>query len=326
MAYASTSGQSRMSRCSRSTAKKTAVQRQPNRRQSAQLIEQTRHLMERTIEFVDHPLFDGPDGLHQIQDMRPDSIDVAQETPHSAPGLAFVSGMVQSPLLTPEEERYWFVWMNFLKWRAENNRTLLDLNHPDQKLVARIDSDLDESLRVRNKIVQGNLRLIVALARKLAGSLEQMSELISEGMVPLMRSVELFDISLGNRFSTYATWAVRNQMLRYLKRQRSLFEFSSGEDVPSLENLPDKRPLAEPVESGADLRLDAVNHLLSSLSERERLVITARYGLEGHPQGQSLADIAGQMGLSKERVRQIVLTSLTKLRNGISVDEFEAIV
>ena len=282
--------------------------------------------METTIEFVNHPFFNRTNGLKQVTALRPDSIDHSQDVMRTTPGLAFVTGMVQSRLLSLDEERYLFTWMNFLKSRAEKNRRLLDLRHPDRALVKRICSDLDEAIQVRNRIVQGNLRLVVALARKLTASLDLMSDLISEGTTPLIRSVELFDVSLGNRFSTYATWAVRNQMLRSLKRSRSSLEFVNGDEAASLENLPDKRPVVETTEVGSQMRLEAVNRLLSSLSERERLVVGARFGLEGHAHGQSLADIAGQLGLSKERVRQIVLSSLNKLRNALTYDEFESMV
>jgi RNA polymerase primary sigma factor len=185
--------------------------------------------------------------------------------------------------------------------------------------------DLKEATETRNHIVQANLRLIVALARKLTISLEQMSDLISEGTTPLIRSVELFDISLGNRFSTYATWAVRNQMLRWLKRVRNSPERCLGEDAPAWETLPDRRREIEIPDVAHDARVAAVRRLLASLSERERQVLTARFALEGQPCGQSLADIAGQMGLSKERVRQIAMTTLTKLRECISVEEFESL-
>lgn len=281
--------------------------------------------MERTIEFVDHPYFKRADAMKQIQAIRPASIDLPRNAPSAARGLAFVSGFVDAPLFTAEEERYWFVWMNFLKFRAERNRRLLDLNQPDQQQNLRITADCDEALRVRNQIVQSNLRLVVALARKLSASLELMSEFISEGMMPLIRSVELFNICLGNRFSTYATWAVRNQMLRFRSRLRSLPEFSIREDAPSLENLPDQRPLAEFVESASQQHCEAVSRLLLSLSDRERQVLAARFGLEGHPNGQSLAVIAEQVGLSKERVRQIVIASLSKLRDSLSGDELESI-
>lgn len=293
-------------------------------RPSAALIEQTRHLMERTIEFVDHPDFQLSDTADRILATRPDSLDQPQAPVRTATALAFVSGFAEAPLLTPEEERFLFTWMNFLKSRAESNRRELDLSHPSQDQVDGITSDLDQALCVRNQIVQGNIRLVVALAKKLSSSLDQMSDLISDGMPPLIRSVELFNIHLGNRFSTYATWAVRNQMLRSMKRARTSPEHQSREFLTTLENLPEKRPQVITGDTVLQLRTTAVSRLLASLPDRDRKVVTARFGLEGQPHSQTLAEIADQMGLSKERVRQIVLGSMAKLRESITYDEFES--
>ena len=181
---------------------------------------------------------------------------------------------------------------------------------------------------VRNRIVRSNLRLVVALSKKLsavkqAGAIDQMSELISEGTLPLIRSVELFDISLGNRFSTYATWAVRNQMFRFLKRRQSRFDSAVGEDDRWASRLVDDRVYPEDDERQAAHHVEVLQRLLSQLSERERIVVAARFGLDGQPQGQSLHDIAIQMGLSKERVRQIVIASLEKLQGFAQVGEIE---
>lgn len=289
------------------------------------LIEQTRELMERSIEFVPHPDFDNLNALNEIQNFASTAEKQGRASGKPEPGIAFVSGLVEAPLLTPDEERYWFTWMNFLKFRAERNRRRLDLTHLNSTLVKQIQSDLDEAIQARNHIVQANLRLIVALARKLTTSIDSMSDLISEGMSPLIRSVELFDISLGNRFSTYGTWAVRNQMIRWLKRARSQSEFQAGEMSCALESLPDRRPLVQASEETQQTRLAAVHQLLDLLTQRERQIITARFALEGQPHGQSLAEIAEQMGLSKERVRQIALTSLEKLREQMTFEEFEAL-
>ena len=295
-------------------------------RRSKELIERARGLMERAIEFVPHADFDRRNAETVIQSRRPASLDDPAEALNGQEaGVAFVSGLVEARLLTLDEERYLFTWMNFVKFRAEQNRRKLDLKHPALKLIIQIEKDLAEAIETRNHIVRGNLRLIIASARHLTNSLEQMSDLISEGMTPLIRSVELFDISLGNRFSTYATWAIRNQMFRWLKRTRNSPERSLGDETFTWETLPDHRLESESTDAAQVMRVSAVQRLLESLSERERHIIAARFALDGQPAGQSLADIALQMGLSKERVRQIALNSLTKLRESMSFEEFEAL-
>lgn len=299
----------------------TSAAKRMDSQSRAALIEQTRRLMETTIDYVGSPEF-----KNLAAATNPVCLPVSLELPKSSaePGMAFVSGFVQASLLTAEEEQACFLQMNFLKARAERNRRKLDLNRPSQSLVDRIEADLDEALKFRNRIVVSNLRLVVATARKLTGSLDRMSELISEGTPPLIRAVELFDVGLGNRFSTYATWAVRNQMLRLLKRARQRAEFIPGENAPPLEDLAERPNVTETEGRSPETRQRIVGRLLSSLSDRERAVVAARFGLEGHPHGQSLAIIASQVGLCKERVRQILMQSLLKLRTELTVEELDS--
>lgn len=297
-------------------------------RPSPQLLARVRDWIEREITFVDHPLFHQARPADKLTALRPASLDQPPPPAKLEPGLAFVAGMVELPLLLPEEEHYLFAWMNFLKQRAEQNRQRLNLNRPDESLVEKIESDWREATVVRNHIVRSNLRLVVALSKKLSaakqsGALDQMSELISEGTLPLIRAVELFDVSLGNRFSTYATWAVRNQMLRHLRRRRALNDCTGGDDEFWINRLIDDRAVPEADERRANQRGELVQRLLAQLSERERIVVASRFGLDGHPQGQSLNDIAQQLGLSKERIRQIVLSSLDKLHEAADGCEFE---
>lgn len=293
-----------------------------------QLLVRVRDWVEREITYVDHLCFHAARAAEKLAAERPASLDDSPPPAKLEPGLAFVAGMVEMPLLSLDEERHLFVWMNFLKHRAEQNRQRLSLNRPDEGLVERIESDLHDAMLVRNRIVQSNLRLVVALAKQLTvgrqpGTLDRMSELISEGTLPLIRSVELFDVSLGNRFSTYATWAVRNQMFRHLKRRSTVNECGLGDDDAGMNRLVDHRTIPEEDARRATQREELVGRLLSQLSERERIVIAARFGLDGHPQDQSLNDIAQQLGLSKERIRQIVIASLEKLHEFAIADEIE---
>lgn len=299
-------------------AETTATKAVNRKRVPKELIEQTRQLMERTIDFVLHPLFEKDEAEALVLELRPDTLNAPAEIGHADPGIVFVTGLAKAPLLTRDEEIYWFVWMNYLKFRAEQNRRRLDLTRPDKKLINAIEEDLRLASDARNHIVEGNLRLVVSQAKKLSMSMEQMAEMISEGMMPLIRSVELFDISLGNRFSTYATWAVRNQMVRWLKRSRSGLEVTRIEDSPSMENLADPHAFVEEPEGTLQMKTNQVLRLLDRLNDRERQIVRARFALEGEPTGQSLADIAKRLGLCKERVRQIACHSLAKLRDAIT--------
>lgn len=304
-----------------SSGLRAAPRRIPRRtaRLSPEELGRVRDWVEREIEFVDQPLFHEGDAEQRLSELRPASLDAPSVAEKGEPGIAFVAGLVQANLLTPAEEVYLFTWMNFLKFRAEQTRQRLSLNSPDLSIIERVEADLAEAVSVRNRIVSSNLRLVVSLAKKLSTSMDQMAELIGEATIPLIRSVELFNVGLGNRFSTYATWAARNHMLRCQKRRQLGHERTVDLDQNWLERVADQRGNPEEDARSSRMRSEAVGQLLDSLTERERFVIKARFGLDGQPRGQSLQDIACHVGLSKERVRQIVIHAIEKLQGVVSV-------
>lgn len=306
----------------------TAIHKPRNRRREKQLefasacvstvrpglIERASRIKQQEIGFVDHDWFRAKDAEARIAALEPLSGQTSARITSPAAGIAFVSGLVAEAPLSGAEERFLFTRMNFLRFRAAAGRHRLNPARPTERLVAQIEADLAEAHALRNRIVQANLRLVVSVARKLAGSLDQLSELISEGLLPMIRAVELFNIQLGNRFSTYATWAVRNQMLRSLKKRKNAREFCVSDEELPLAQLPDPRAggSAETgLPSGAE---PALARLLTELPDRERQILAARFGLNGHPEGQSLAELSAQFGLSKERVRQIALKALATLQ------------
>jgi RNA polymerase primary sigma factor len=273
-------------------------------------------LAQTEVAYIPHPKFKGRSGESWVASQAPTSLPAPPKA-SSAEGVAFVSGLVQAPLLTYAQEQYLFLRMNFLKFRAEQLRRQIDIDAIDVELVRKTEWCLQEADRVRNQIAESNLRLVVSVAKKLSNSLEQLSDLTSEGLLPLLRAVELFDVGLGNRFSTYATWAVRNQMLRALKRTNRPQEVFLDNDSGGWEQVPELRDSVTADEHELTHQSELLSRLLTELTPRERQVIAARFGLDGHPQGQSLSEISAQLDLSKERVRQIALQALEKLRGCI---------
>jgi RNA polymerase sigma factor (sigma-70 family) len=135
-------------------------------------------------------------------------------------------------------------------------------------------------------------------------------ELVSEGNIILMRAVEGFDVHKGNRFSTYATLAL---MKGFAQAAPLLLASHRGStDAESLSAVPDLRN-ANAIEQRLDR--DHVQHLLNRLDDRERTVLSAHYGLESETSVPATYEQVGQqLGLSKQRVRQIEQTALAKLR------------
>lgn len=247
-----------------------------------------------------------------------DRCDWEQEVTRSnwKPGKELPAHLVQMcerKLLTQEEETGYFRRMNFAKYRADVLRRKLDPSKPDRKLVERIEELLARGIADRNEIVRANLRLVVSIARKFADEKNTFDELLSEGIETLVRAVEKFDYSRGFRFSTYATMAVRRQLCRSVKTaHRDRNRYHTGDEAL----LDRPREESEPLISEQrfhELR-SSLSRMLGRLDPREREIVRRRFGLGDAADVQTLQSLAGEMGVCKERVRQLELRAIAKLR------------
>lgn len=247
------------------------------------------------------------------------------------------------------------------------------LDESEERELGRQIAAGDDS--ARKKLEEGNLRLVVSLAKHYTGRGVPLMDLIQEGNMGLMRAAEKYDYTKENRFSTYASWWIKEAMQRAIDQQsreirvpvhvaenmkrvqRAAKELQQtlGRDATPreiAENLGDRSEedvkniltylqnpvsLETPVGDDGENSLgdmvedrsettpeDAMNllaqreevrDLLEKLTERERQVISMRYGL-GDESTHTLEEIGKILGVTRERVRQIEARAMEKLRKG----------
>lgn len=236
---------------------------------------------------------------------------------------AYLASLYEVSLLTREQEVHLFRKMNYLKYKANALRAQLDLNQPKSRLMDRIEKLYDESVATKNEIVRANLRLVVSIAKRYVGPAGDFFELVSDGNMSLIRAVGKFDFSRGNRFSTYASWAIMKNFARTIPdtfRHRDRFRTSHSEMLTTTEDV---RADQYEQESAQIQRESHVQTILDRLDEREQQIVTRRFGLTRGQEPMTLKQVGAVMGVTKERVRQIQCRAMSKLRKAAEVDRID---
>jgi RNA polymerase primary sigma factor len=255
--------------------------------------------------------------------------------------------------------------------------TTIDAGSVDDAERRQLLRKVSRGQRARHALTQANLRLVVSIAKRYTNRGVQLLDLIQEGNLGLMKAVEKFDYAKGFKFSTYATWWIRQAITRSIAdqsrtiripvhmvehlnrllrgRREFLQEFRREPTVPELAerlHMPEDRvsellrwsqePLSldSPVGDGDDAELgdfvaddvagpasqvealdleSKIVDLLDSLGEREREILQMRFGL-GLDRPRTLEEVGAELGVTRERIRQIEAKTLARLRSPLMAE------
>ena len=226
----------------------------------------------------------------------------------------YLASLYQTRLLTKDEEQFYFRRMNWLKFRAAADRRRLDRRRATPGQMDRVEALLTEAETVKAILITSNLRLVVSIAKNFVDATYSFDELVSEGNVALMRAVEKFNFALGNRFSTYATYAIQRHFFRLSHRGRQFRKRFVADDEALRE-----RAAIEPTTEYCSaeqigMLKDLFGRFLGDLEPREREIVVARFGFDGKAP-RTFRELGSAMGVCKERIRQIQGRAMEKLRD-----------
>lgn len=289
-----------------------------------------RQLLKRPIDYIFNEEFEDPAVERIILETplseilaRPEPIQdkrkkVLSRPPSDLP--AYLRALYDVPLLSSEQERALFRKYNFYKYKADKLREQIDVDHIRTSQLKRIEAMLVQANSLKNRIIRANLRLVVSIAKKHVGGAQTLFELISDGNVSLMRAVEKFDYSRGYRFSTYASWAIMRNYARSVPRERyQLDRFATGHE--EVLDIAASLRAYNPNEQNTDELRESIDVMLGHLTAMERSIIVDHYGLDDKNDPKTLDQLGRRLKISKERVRQIEIQALKKIRAITDLDD-----
>lgn len=276
-------------------------------------------LLSTTLRVFYHPMFDeakqrkniladmpGQEKFHQdgvkVQKLRTSKI-----APEMRP-------CYEAPLLNFEQEQHLFRKMNYFKYRAKKLLEGVNLNRVSEKRVKNIEEHLGIAAAIRNEIAESNFRLGTQLLKGQITFYREHSltdSLLSDAYFDVLKAVDYFDWTKGYRFSTYATWVVKKNFFRDSKQKMTYAERFSHLDESRAEMLNSRGEGYEQEKEYTD-RQELVKKLLKLLSKgddstdraRQVRVLEHYFGVNGTNR-QTLEEISNEIGVTKERVRQL---------------------
>lgn len=283
----------------------------------------SQHIAEASLDYMDSEEFHQPDAERVILGPPPEA-STAKPRVKAPPGLPpYLASLYEVPLLNREQEAYYFRKMNYLKFRASELRATLDENRPRPKLMDEIERYINEAGETKNFLIRSNLRLVVSIAKRHISPTGNFFEMVSDGNMSLIRAIEKFDYTKGNKFSTYASWAIMKNFARSIPAENVLQDrFRTGNDELFSQRR-ETRANNFQAEINHEQQHDAVMSIIGRLDDREQAIIRQRFGLERGSEPLTLEQVGSRLGVTKERIRQLEKRALKKLQKFAAEEKLE---
>ncbi|PQO35514.1 sigma-70 family RNA polymerase sigma factor [Blastopirellula marina] len=272
------------------------------------------HIEELPLDYIYNEVFEDASMEEEILGPLPAAETATRRTRPPSGLPSYLASLYEAPLLTREQEYHLFRKFNYLKFKAAKLREEIEASKAKASVMDEIERLYDAAVEVKNQIVQSNLRLVVSIAKRHLGAADEFFELVSDGNMSLIRAVEKFDYSRGNKFSTYCSWAIMKNFARTIPvefKHRDRFRTSLDE---LFQGRVDTRSDQYEQEAMQQQRESQIQRILNRLDEREQKIIIRRYGLDHDHEPQTLKEVGAELGVTKERIRQIEARALNKLR------------
>jgi RNA polymerase sigma factor (sigma-70 family) len=287
------------------------------------LTEQERSIYDRIpeeVDYVPHESFEDPSAERELYGDQARDIEIPVWT-HFPEAAEEIPKTNRRMTLSAKDEATLFLQYNYARHRLAR---LIEAQ-AKRRTVKRARQMVHwyrEVLARRSALVRANMALVLAMAKRTRIPNVEFAELVSEGNMALLRSVEKFDVSRGFKFSTYACRAILksfNRMATKTGRYRSRFPTEFDPDMEKSDYDVMKHDMQR--EDSVDALREILSQNRARLTEVERTIVMERFAIgTDAKKGRTLADVGKIVGLTNERVRQIQNLALGKLRTALESD------